>query len=92
MSKAGLTQSMSRKACPQDNAACGGFFGRIKNEMFYNRSWMGVNIKEFIGILDEHLIWYNESTGILGESWFDGLNRLRKCPHPLPGNPSLQQI
>ena len=60
MAKAGLTQSMSRKACPQDNAACKGFFGRVKNEMFYNRSWMEVSIKEFIDILDEYLIWYNE--------------------------------
>ncbi|HZK02564.1 MAG TPA: IS3 family transposase, partial [Anaerovoracaceae bacterium] len=60
MAKAGLTQSMSRKACPQDNAACEGFFGRVKNEMFHNRSWTGVSIKEFIDALDEYLVWYNE--------------------------------
>jgi len=51
---------MSRKGCPQDNAACEGFFGRIKSEMFNNRSWDGVSIKEFIDILDKYLIWYNE--------------------------------
>lgn len=58
--KVGLKQSMSQKACPQDNAACEGFFGLIKNEMFYNRSWKGVSIKEFIEILDTYLVWYNE--------------------------------
>jgi putative transposase len=57
---AGLGRSMSRKGCPPDNAACEGFFGRIKNEMFYNRSWVGVSIEEFIDILDEYLVWYNE--------------------------------
>jgi transposase InsO family protein len=45
---------------PQDNEACEGFFGRIKNEMFYNRSWNGVSMKEFIEILDKYLVWYNE--------------------------------
>ncbi len=57
---AGLKQSMSRKGCPEDNAACEGFFGRVKNEMFYNRSWHVVSIDEFIDILDKYLIWYNE--------------------------------
>ena len=31
---AGLIRSMSRKACSPDNAACEGFFGRLKNELF----------------------------------------------------------
>lgn len=34
---AGLTRSMSKKGCSPDNAACEGFFGRMKNEMFYNQ-------------------------------------------------------
>ncbi len=38
MEKAGLTRSMSQKDCSPDNSACEGFFGRLKNEMFYNRS------------------------------------------------------
>lgn len=33
---------------------------RIKNEMFYNADWSGVNISEFIGILNDYLYWYNE--------------------------------
>lgn len=60
IANAGLKQSMSRKGCPQDNAACEGFFGRVKNEMFYNRSWNGVSINEFIDVLDRYLVWYNE--------------------------------
>ena len=60
MAQAGLTRSMSKKGCVADNAACEGFFGRLKNEMFYNRSWIGVSIEEFIDILDECLVWYNE--------------------------------
>jgi len=60
MERAGLTRSMSQKGCSPDNAACEGFFGRIKNEMFYNRSWTGISIDEFMDILDGYLHWYNE--------------------------------
>ena len=35
MRVAGLTRSMSKKGCSPDNAACEGFFGRLKNEVFY---------------------------------------------------------
>ncbi|TCR71382.1 integrase-like protein [Rhizobium sp. BK376] len=34
---ANLTRSMSRKRCSPDNAACEGFFGRLKTELFYPR-------------------------------------------------------
>lgn len=61
MGNAGLQRSMSRKGCSPDNSACEGFFGRLKNEMFYNRSWSGVTIKQFIAILNEYLSWYNET-------------------------------
>ena len=60
MEKAGLQRSMSKKGYSPDNAVCEGFFGRLKNEMFYNRSWTGVSIEEFMDILDEYLVWYNE--------------------------------
>lgn len=60
MEKAGLERSMSPKGCSPDNSACEGLFGRLKNEMFYNRDWTGVSIREFIDILNEYLIWYNE--------------------------------
>ena len=52
-------RSMSKKGCSPDNAACEGFFGRIKNEMFYNRTWIGVTMDSFMETLDKYLHWYN---------------------------------
>ena len=60
MESANLTRSMSKKGCTPDNAACEGFFGRLKNEMYYNRIWRDVNTEEFIDHLDEYIHWYNE--------------------------------
>ena len=60
MENAGLTRSMSKKGCSPDNSACEGFFGRLKNEMFYGRFWKDVTIEEFIRILDEYIHWYAE--------------------------------
>lgn len=60
VAKANLTQSMSRKACSPDNAACEGFFGRLKTEMFYPRDWRSTTIEEFIQALDSYIRWYNE--------------------------------
>jgi transposase InsO family protein/transposase-like protein len=57
--KSRLIRSMSKKGCSPDNAACEGLFGRVKNEMFYNRSWTGVSMDSFIEILDSYLYWYN---------------------------------
>jgi transposase InsO family protein len=51
---------MSKKGCSPDNAACEGFFGRLKNELFYGRSWAGVSIEEFMDRLHGYLHWYNE--------------------------------
>ena len=61
MNKAGLTRSMSNKGCSPDNSACEGVFGRLKNEMFYNTDWSGISISDFIEILNNYLVWYNES-------------------------------
>ncbi len=58
MEKAGLTRSMSKKGCSPDNSACEGFFGRLKNEMFYGVSWQGVTIDSFIRELDLYMRWY----------------------------------
>ncbi len=46
MDTAGLIRSMLRKGCSPDNAACKGFFGLVKTEMFYTRSWAGVTVEE----------------------------------------------
>ena len=59
MNTAGLTRSMSKKGCSPDNAACEGFFGRLKNEMFYGRSWIDVSINSFIDEINNYIIWYN---------------------------------
>jgi len=54
-----LIRSMSKKGCSPDNAACEGFFGRLKNEFFYGESWIDVSVGKFIELLDEYLEWYN---------------------------------
>ena len=55
-----LIRSMSRKACSPDNAACEGFFGRMKTEMFYPSDWRSTTIEQFIHALDSYIRWYNE--------------------------------
>lgn len=60
MEKAQLTRSMSKKGCSPDNSACEGFFGRLKNEMFYGYSWAEVTIAQFIEELDKYIKWYAE--------------------------------
>lgn len=61
MGRAGLVRSMSKKGCSPDNSACEGFFGRMKNEMFYGRSWQGVTLEEFIQQVNEYMIWYRDT-------------------------------
>jgi transposase InsO family protein/transposase-like protein len=54
-----LIRSMSRKGCSPDNAACEGFFGRLKTELFYPRQWRSTTIEQFIQALDSYIRWYN---------------------------------
>jgi transposase InsO family protein/transposase-like protein len=61
IAEARLVRSMSRKACSPDNAACEGFFGRLKNELFYSRDWLSTTIEEFVAALDAYIRWYNEA-------------------------------
>ena len=49
-----LIRSMSRKGCSPDNAACEGFFGRLKTELFYPRNWKDITIEQFIQIVDAY--------------------------------------
>lgn len=60
MQDAKLIRSMSKKGCSPDNSACEGFFGRLKNEMFYGRSWADVSMDAFIDEINSYIIWYNE--------------------------------
>jgi len=61
VNKAGLTRSMSRKASSQDNAACEGFFGRLKTEFSYPRDWRAFSVEQFIDAVDGYIRWYNET-------------------------------
>ena len=51
---------MSAKGCSPDNAAAEGFFGRLKQEFFHRRSFAGVSMDGFIGMLDEYMVWYRD--------------------------------
>ncbi len=55
INKANLLHSMSKKGCSPDNSACEGFFGRLKNEMFYQRDWKNTTINQFINKLDNYI-------------------------------------
>ncbi len=59
MNKANLPRSMSKKGCSPDNSACEGFFGRLKNEMFYQRDWKNTSMNQFMDHLDDYIQWYN---------------------------------
>lgn len=55
-----LARSMSRKGCSPDNAACEGFFGRLKNEMYYHRNWINTTLEDFMQQVDSYIRWYNQ--------------------------------
>ena len=60
MDEADLTRSMSKKGCSPDNSACEGFFGRMKNEMFYGEKWDKISVEEFISIINQYMQWYRD--------------------------------
>jgi len=55
MQAAGLVRSTSKKGCSPGNAACERFFGKLKNEMFYGRPWVGVSIEDFINEINSYM-------------------------------------
>ena len=61
IAEAKLVRSMSRKGCSPDNAACEGFFGRLKTEMFFSRDWLSTTIEEFVAAVDAYIRWYNDA-------------------------------
>lgn len=61
MEDAKLIRSMSRKGCSPDNAACEGFFGRLKTEIFYPRDWHTTTLEQFMEEIDNYIHWYNET-------------------------------
>lgn len=55
-----LIRSMSRKGCSPDSAACEGFFGRLKTEIFHPGNWQSTSIEQFTQTRDSYIRWYNE--------------------------------
>lgn len=55
--EAGVTRSMSRKGHSPDNAACEGFFGRMKVELYHGRRWR--SFEELAGAVEAYGAWYN---------------------------------
>ena len=53
-------RSMSRKGCTPDNAACEGFFGRLKTKFFYPRDWRGTALEQFMAKVDSYICWYHK--------------------------------
>lgn len=65
----GITRSMSRKGCSPDNAACEGFFGRMKVEMYYGYIWETTD--KLARAIDDYIVWYNNhriKTSLGGQS------------------------
>lgn len=56
----GVTRSMSRKACCQDNARAEGFFGTLKEEFYHGRDWSGCPPSRFMEELDGYIEWYRD--------------------------------
>lgn len=44
------------QGCSPDNAACEGFFGRLKLEQFYFSNWQSTTIEQFIEAVDTYFI------------------------------------
>lgn len=57
----GLTRSMSRKATSPDNAACEGFFGVMKREMFLGRDWSGWDAPSLCSVVDGWMRYFRSS-------------------------------
>ena len=59
MEKYGYVRSMGKKGCSPDNSACEGFFGTMKNEMFYGHESEFESFDSFRHAVDEYIAWYN---------------------------------
>ena len=60
MNKSRLTHSISAKGCSPDHAAYEGFFDRVKNEMYYGKSWLHISKTKFIDQINKYIKWYNK--------------------------------
>ena len=53
-------RSMSRKGHSPDNAACEGFFGRAKVELFHSLVRAGASVAELFEAVEHYVPWYND--------------------------------
>lgn len=60
MERSGLIRSMSKKGCSPDNSACEGFFGILKNEMFYERNWENISLDELKNEIENYIMWFRK--------------------------------
>lgn len=65
---------MSRKGCSPDNAACEGFFDRLKTEMYYGHEWSSVTLEHFMQHVDAY---YDGITNIVSSCRWE--HSARKC-------------
>ena len=56
-----MTRSTAQHLLLNEPNACEGFFGRLKNEMFYGRLWQDMSVERFLDILEDYMCWYNET-------------------------------
>lgn len=77
----GIIRSMSKKGCSPDNAACEGFFGRLKNEFFYYRDWEDVPFEEFKERLDNYIEYYNGRRPMKSLKWMSPNEYRRSRDH-----------
>lgn len=60
MEKAHLHRSMSKKGCLPDNSVREGFFGRMKNKMYYGFSRVDISIEDVALAIENCMVWYRE--------------------------------
>ena len=61
IARAKLVCSMSRKGCSPDNAACEGFFDRVKTEIPFSLDWLSTTIENFVAAVDAYIRWCNDA-------------------------------
>ena len=59
LSTASASATIKSLGYSPDKAACEGFFGRLKTDMFFSRDWLSTTIEEFVTALDAYTSWYN---------------------------------
>ena len=61
-----------------ENAACEGFFDRLKNEFFHWRDWRGVSAEEFMAGLEAYPAYYRNRRIKESLGWLSPMEYRRK--------------